>query len=263
MLIDFHVHTFPDALAERTLAKLAPIAGIVPATKATLSDTCEKMRDWGVNLCVLQPVATKPKQVRTINDLAAKNRGKGFLSFGALHPDLENFKDEIAHLMELGIKGIKLHPDYQGFFIEDPRMFPIYDVLEQERIPVVFHTGYDPISPNLIHASPAGIAEVNRRFPQLTIIAAHLGGMMSQPEQAEELLGRDVYLDLSMSHTCPDSWYREILIRHGAQRILFGSDCPWSTPEVQLKKLQSAGLSALEIEQITHSNAERLVGTLV
>ena len=142
-------------------------------------------------------------------------------------------------------------------------MFPIYDALEQERIPVVFHTGYDPISPNLIHASPAGIAEVNRRFPQLTIIAAHLGGMMSQPEQAEELLGRDVYLDLSMSHTCPDSWYREILIRHGAQRILFGSDCPWSTPEVQLKKLQSAGLSALEIEQITHSNAERLVGTLV
>jgi len=258
MVIDFHVHTFPDALAERTLVKLAAISGNNPATLGTLSNTRERMREWGVDAFVLQPVATKPTQVRTINDLAAQTVGA--VSFGTLFPDGENFRREFDHFLRLGLPGVKLHPDYQGFFVEEPRMFPFYDALEQENIPVLFHAGWDPLSPNLVHATPAGIAEVHQRFPKLTIIAAHLGGLISNADQAELLLGRNVYFDLAMSHRCPDAWYQTILRRHGAERILFGSDCPWSTPQAQLEKLRAAGLSEKEESLILHENAERLLG---
>ncbi len=99
--------------------------------RGTAEETIQRFDEWGINKGVLLSVATKPTQQRVINDWCAQQDGGRFISFGGIHPDAEDYEQEIAHIKELGLHGIKLHPDYQGFIIDDERMDKIYDAIER------------------------------------------------------------------------------------------------------------------------------------
>ena len=145
MVIDFHVHAFNPKVAEKAVEKLQACSGITPFTRGTAEETIQRFDEWGVDKGVLLSVATKPTQQRVINDWCAEQDGGRFISFGGIHPDAEDYEQEIAHIKELGLHGIKLHPDYQGFMIDDERMDKIYDAIERADLPV--------ISPNSTSAS--------------------------------------------------------------------------------------------------------------
>lgn len=260
-LVDFHAHAFPDAIAERTLKKLSEIANAAPFTDGTLSDTREKQKESGVTLTVIQQIATKPSQQMTVNNWAAANQKDGLVFFGSVHPDAEDAVSELSRIKEIGLKGVKLHPDYQEFFVEDKRVFPLYAEMQRLGLPLLFHAGRDPLSPDLVHATPKGISEVAKAFPKLTVIAAHLGGMERSDDVERYLVGLpNVYFDLSMAHTFADPAQAERIVKaHGTDHVLFATDLPWGTAKLTLDYMAQLHLSEEEKEQIRWKNAYRIL----
>lgn len=262
MLIDFHIHLFPDALAPRTIPHLAGICGITPNTDGTLGDTLSKLEQWGVDKAVVLHIATKPSQQQNVNAFAASIQSDRIISFGSVHPAAPDAVEMLSQIKSMGLRGIKLHADYQGFFADDRAAYPIYETCAALGLPIVFHAGQDPLSPDVVHAGPKALAQVAQDFPYLRLIAAHLGGMNRYDEVEEFLVGRkNVWLDTSMAaECCPAEQFRRIIRAHGVQRVLFATDCPWSTPPRQLDFLEAAGVSPEELDRITYQNALDLLG---
>jgi predicted TIM-barrel fold metal-dependent hydrolase len=267
MLIDFHVHLFPDALAARTLEKLSGIAeeggkGAPYFTDGTFAGTKRRMKEWGVDAFVTQHIATSPRSMRKVNDFAAQVRGEGVYSFGSVHPDAPDALEELDRIRALGLDGVKLHPDYQNFFVDEDRMAKLYERMAALRLPLLLHAGWDPLSPDLVHAEPERIARVLDGCPDLVVIAAHLGGMRRYDAVEKHLLGRrNLYLDTAMTspYLHDPAQYARIMRGHGLDRILFATDCPWSTPERELQLLEGIGLEAEERERVTARNALALL----
>lgn len=268
MLIDFHVHLFPDALAGRTLEKLSQTAseggsGAPYFTDGTLEGTKRRMEDWGVDAIVTQHIATSPRSMHKVNDFAAQVRAERIYSFGSVHPDAPDALEELDRIRALGLDGVKMHPDYQNFFVDDDKMAALYERMAALRLPLLLHAGWDPLSPELVHAEPARIARVLDGFPNLTLIAAHLGGMRRYDQVEKHLLGRrNLYLDTAMTspYLHDAAQYARIVRGHGLDRVLFATDCPWSTPERELALLDRIGLDAQERAQVTAQNALALLG---
>lgn len=261
MVIDMHVHVFPDALAKRALGDIGETSHMPPVTDATVNTTKIKLMEWGISAGAVMHIATKPGQQTKINNWAAEIQDDFFYSFGSVHPDDPNSVNEIARIKEMGLYGVKLHPDYQNFFANDKKVYPIYDAIQELGLPVTFHAGWDPVSPDACHTPPQALAEIARRFPRMTIIAAHLGGMDACDEVEQHLIGlENVYLDTSMSYLfCGTEQARRIIVNHGDERVLFASDCPWSLPQDQIDYIEKLGLSSNALQNIYFRNAQRLL----
>lgn len=258
--IDFHTHAFADEIAERAIAKLSATAGLPPQANGTVGDLVQKLDAWGIDRAVLLPIATKPSQQRKINDWAMSVNSDRILAFGSVHPDAQDALDELSRIHALGFKGIKLHPDYQGFFIDDAHLFPIYEKCAQLGLIIVFHAGFDALSPDVIHAVPEASARVAARFPSLTMVLAHLGGFRRWDEVEQHLVGNNVYLDTAfIADEISDEQALRIIRRHGADKILLASDCPWHTPLQEVSMLRRLPLTDSELALIFHQNAERLL----
>ncbi len=262
MVIDFHVHAFNPKVAEKAVEKLQACSGITPFTRGTAEETIQRFDEWGIDKGVLLSVATKPSQQRVINDWCAQQDGGRFISFGGIHPDAEDYEREIAHIKELGLHGIKLHPDYQGFMIDDERMDKIYDAIERADLPVIFHSGYDCVSPDLIHSTPERALNMIKKHPKLKVILAHLGANMMWEQVRDVLAGVDgeVYFDTAFTSMCPDELMQAIVEKHGADRILFASDCPWDSSYLIKEKILRLNISEDNKDKILGGNAERLLG---
>ncbi len=265
MIIDFHVHTFPDKLAPKAVGRLAAISGIDPFTDGTEADTLEKMAKNGIDASVCLNIATRPGQEHTINDTAAgleARTGGKLIGFGSVHPDSPDAPDELKRCRELGLKGIKLHPDYQGFMIDDRRLWPLYCALEELGLFVTFHSGWDCYSPEHVHCPPARAAKVAAAFPRLRMCFAHFGGLRMWEDVRAELAGRDnVYFDTAMAATMglTPELARKIIAAHSADNILLGSDCPWEDPARSVQYVVELGLSDALTEKILCGNALSLL----
>ncbi len=261
MIIDAHVHIFTDSIAEKAITRLAQISRMPYYTNGTLADTKEKMKLWNVDAVLALSVATKPKQQKTINEWACATQDhRSVFCLGTVHPDAPDAAAELERFSQLKLYGLKLHPDYQNFQIDEERLFPIYDAAAQLNIPIVFHTGWDPLSPDFVHAPPALVAKVAKLFPKLTIIAAHLGGMKRYDESEEFLTDLDnVYLDTAMcAQFCSVEQFSRIVLKKGVDHILFGSDCPWSSSALEIQFIQKAHLPSPSLDLIFSENAIRL-----
>lgn len=265
MLIDFHMHTFPDIIVKKTMEKLIEVCILPPHTDGSLKNTLEKMDKWGVDIGVLLNIATKPSQQNTINNSAAliQSRNENIICFGSVHPDAQDLEEEVERIKSLGLKGIKLHPDYQNFFLNDRKADRMYKAIEASGLPLVVHTGYDPVSPDTIHAEPYMIADVLDRFPNLTFIAAHFGSRGMYDGVEKYLVGRkNLYLDTGLmpyDHGCPTEQFERIVRNHGVDKILFASDCPWGSPSDTLEYIEHTSLTSNEKELIYSENAKRLL----
>lgn len=260
--IDFHTHAFVDSLAERAVGKLAETSDIKPFANGTVSDLKRALKECGIDGGLLLPVATKPSQQRTINDWAASCMDDTFFSFGTVHPDAENAFEELEYIKSLGMKGVKFHSEYQLFLPDEERMMPIYRKAAELGLAAVFHGGWDPLSPDYIRGTPDRFARAAEAVPELTFIVAHLGGMNLWNDVEKYLAGKftNVYLDTAViaGHISDEQLLR-IIRTHGAERILFGSDCPWDNPLNEIEMLNRLPLTEDEREMIFYKNAEKLL----
>jgi len=262
MIIDIHTHTFPDALAARAVAALAEKAQVPALTDGTNAGLRASMRQAGIDLSVVAPIATKPSQVRAINAWAAEvNRaGDGLLALGTLHPALTDWGVEINRLVADGIPGIKMHHDYQDAFVDDPTQFPMFHALAEAGRFILLHAGVDIGLPPPVHCTPERLARVLDAVPELVVIAAHMGGYAQWDAVEAYLVGRNLYFDTSYSQVDLGAARFTALIRsHGPARILFGTDSPWTDPATELASLRALPLPADQLAAITGGNAQQLL----
>lgn len=259
MIIDTHIHFFKDELADRARKKMSAAAKIPYYTDFTEADTRKKLRDWGVDIGIVLPIATLPAHQENVNNWAAGIQGDGVLSCGSIHPEAPDAIEELHRIKELGLIGIKLHPVYQNFYVDDERIYPVYEEICKLGFPVVLHSGYDPISPDCPYVPPARVARLRDAFPQMKLIAAHLGGVLEQSESAEHLIGTDIILDLSVVPVYMEQEHLERVIKtHGAHRLVFGSDTPWCLPTDVIAVLEKCHLSSEEMDCILYKNAAEI-----
>lgn len=262
-IFDFHMHAFPDAIAARTIAHLETVCHTKPHTDGTAGGLLRYLAENKFAAGVLMQIATKPSQQHTVNNWAAalQREHPNLYAFGSIHPDAPDWEEELWRIRDLGLKGVKLHPDYQHFHTDEERMRPIYRTLAETGLPVLFHGGIDPLCPEDVHNPPRAMARVLEWEPTLCVIDAHLGDMQNGRETLNCLAGAPLYLDLSMACVLlPLSQVAAIVERHGAGRILFGTDCPWGEPQKDLEVVKALQLSPGEEEQILSGNAKKILG---
>ena len=261
MLIDFHTHAFPEKIAARAIAKLAHSAGgLQPQTDGTLASLKEEMAKDGVSMAVVHSIATNPGQQTKVNDYAIEmDRDPAIIAFGSVHPDAPNALEELERLKEAGIRGIKLHPEYQQFYADDEKMKPIYRKISQLGLITLFHAGQDYGFPAPYHGMPHQIRTALGWFDS-PVVAAHWGGMGCGSDVLAQLCGEHIYFDLSMGYfAMPKHMAQSIIDAHGCGKLLFGSDMPWHRPAWELRLLDSLDISMEDKEKIFCQNAMRLL----
>ncbi|MDR2514816.1 MAG: amidohydrolase family protein [Christensenellaceae bacterium] len=262
MLIDFHAHCFPDALAGRAIAALAERSGLAPCFEGTVSGFKALMERERVDGAVLLNIATNERQQGRVNDFAiAVQLGEPKLhAFGSVHPKAPDFEAELLRLKGAGIRGVKLHPDYIATFADAPELDPIYEQAAALGLCVVLHAGWDFVSPNLIYATPERILNVTKRHKTLNLIAAHLGGFRQWAGAEALLAGQNLYLDTSFAFgEIEPEQARRILQKHDENRLLFGSDAPWLSPKKSFEGLDSLHFPGAWMEKVCSGNALRLL----
>ena len=277
MVIDFHTHVYPEKIAEKTISALVSSApGVRVHTKGTIQALLESMDNAGIDQSVILPVATRKGQFDSINRYALNinQSSDRLISFGGIHPDDDDIPGKLRFLKENGFKGIKIHPDYTGTFIDDERYITIVTEAARQGLLVVTHAGVDPAF-DVIHCTPqrgravmdlaVSRAGVSRPF----MVFAHLGGMYVHKDVEKYLLGTNCYIDISCSFSSLQSFCDtddedvvRVIKAHGADKILFATDSPWNNQKEYLEHFrQLEGITDYEKELILHKNAERLLHT--
>jgi hypothetical protein len=258
-IIDVHTHAWPDAVAEKAVSGLMTEGMLTPCYDGTVAGLLADMDRCGVDASIIQPVATKPNQVASINTWVAGIGNPRVVPFGAMHPDLDDPAREISRMASLGLRGFKMHPEHQSFAPDEPRLSPIYEAALEHDMTVFFHAGADEVH-ETVRGTPEAFSAVLDAYPDLRVVLAHLGGYRVWNHVAELLVGRDVYLDTAytLGHL-PDADFVEIVHAHGAERVMFGSDGPWTDAAAEIAWLRRLPLREGVIEAILGENAERLL----
>ena len=259
MFIDFHTHCFPEKIAEKAMDKLSFTAGIKPTTDGTLKGLLISMEESGIDKSVVLSIATNEKQQRSVNDFAASVNGSRVIAFGSVYPDAPNALDELERIKELGLKGVKFHPEYQNFYIDDEKMKPIYKKISELGLITVFHAGADYGYPPPYHATPDRIERALKWF-DAPVVAAHWGGLDYGEGVIKYLCGLPIYIDTSYGYGCMSKYTAQTIIeKHGTEKILFASDSPWHKPKWERFMIETLSLTQSEKEQIYYKNAIKLL----
>jgi len=255
MVIDFHAHIFPDKVAEKATDSISRFYENTPMAYRGHVDTLINSGDKiGVVAYVVHSTATKPEQVANINTyiIGECSKQKKFIGFGTLHPDCDINLQEIDRLLQNKIHGIKLHPDFQTFQFDTPKMDAVYDRLSEVGMPILVHAGdyrYD-------FSGPQRIANVIKKFPKLKIVAAHFGGYTQWEDSMKYLVGKRVWFDTSSTlWKLPVDKADEMIRKHGVENFFFGSDYPMWDHQDELNRFNKLTLTDSEREKILLTNA--------
>lgn len=281
MIVDFHTHTFPEKIADSVIEKLQHMSHSKPYTRATNRALQESMECAGIDYSVILPVMTNPGQVEKLNSIAVETNAKaqetGLLSFGGMHPEYGNYKQELARIQAEGIQGIKIHPAYQGLDLDDIRYLRIIDRASELGLAVMIHCGYDIGIPGHDYSSPDHVCTVMKEVQPDKLILAHMGGWRHWDEVEKKLLGMPLYLDTAfvlgtieapdgMTRDPDDCWmlsneqFVRMVRKHGAEHVLFATDNPWSDQKRTLERIQALPLTQEEQTAILGENAKKLLG---
>jgi len=269
MIIDLHTHAFPEKIAARTLEVLIANTARISDypmknyTDGTASGLLEVERRAGVDLAVVLPIVTNPKQSETINRVAKETNDAncGLYSFGSLHPADPDALSWVDKLAAEGFKGIKLHPEFQDIYADSDEMTAVCRRAAQYGMTVVLHAGRDIGYLPPVKTEPDMLLRLIDRVPDLKLVAAHLGGWMMWEEVAEKLVGTSIYFDTAFIADFIDkAAASDIISAHGADKVLFGSDAPWEDPAKTLKFLRSLSIDPEDLKKICGQNAAGLLG---
>lgn len=277
MIIDFHTHTFPDRIAHAAIDKLKKACHTPAYTDGTASCLRASMYRAGIDYSVVLPVVTNPLKTSGINDTSIELTGKdGLVYFGGIHPDTPNALVELKRIADAGIKGIKIHPVYQDAHIDDIRYLRILGKAAELGLTVVMHAGDDIGFPGRVCCSPEMTRSAVRQVGPVPLVCAHMGGWRNWQCVADNLADTSVMLDTALSfgmlEQLEEDYYTEeelslmsettfcqLLRAFGAQRILFGSDSPWSDQAASAAAIMKLPLTQEEKAAILGGNARRLL----
>ncbi|MDR0914671.1 MAG: amidohydrolase [Oscillospiraceae bacterium] len=260
-IIDMHAHIYPDKIAEKASIGVGefynlPMRNQAGSVANLLSSAAQSPIE--VTGFLVHSVAVTPKTVESINNFVSSEckAHPQFRGFGTIHAHTENFEQEIERIVQLGLRGIKIHPDTQQFDADCKEMFKIYEILQSKKLPILVHCGdyrYD-------YSHPHRIKRIMQSFPNLRLIGAHFGGWSVWDLALEYLEDENIYLDCSSSM----KWLgkvrtRELIRRYGAGRILFGSDFPMWQHKKEIECLLSLKLTIDELEKIFYKNAKQIL----
>lgn len=260
-VIDAHCHVYPDKVAARAVAGTDQFYDTHAVCAGTVAELLEMGQTVGIDHFVIQSVATTPKQVASINEFIAATVAQHpdrMTGLGTLHPDSTDIAGDIRRIVELGLHGVKLHPDIQQFPMDDPRCHPIYELCQQERLPILMHTG----DYRMDFSNPNRLKPVLDAYPDLVIVGAHFGGWSVWEEAVATLTGYDnLYVDCSSSMPFIGVEKIPALVQaYGTDRVLFGSDYPMWSPAQEVQNFLSLGFTEEEYRKMFAENACKVFG---
>lgn len=258
-VIDFHAHIYPQKIAEKASEAVGNFYDMPMSHNGTVDTLLASGERAGIGLFVVHSVATDAKQVELINNYIAQtvseHPGK-LLGFAAMHPDYEDIGKEVERVKQMGLRGIKIHPDFQKFHVDGKEAFRIYEAIEG-RLPILIHTGDYRYN----YSKAQSVLNALNRFPKLQVICAHFGGWSEWEEGISALAGTTAYVDTSSSlYAIKPEQAKKLIDEIGADHVLFGTDYPMWDPTEELARFRQIELSDTEAEKILHKNAERLLG---
>ena len=259
-MIDFHTHIFPEKIASRTLSFLSERCQTKPATNGMAEGLLASMEEAGLDCSIALPVVTKPSQFDSINRFACEFQEGQILSFGGIHPESKDYKGQLNILKQYGFKGIKLHPDYQGVFIDDIHYKRIISYATELDLIVSIHAGFDPGYPECTHCTPERIYNMFKDVRPEKLVLAHMGGFMRWDEVEECLVGLPVWFDTAVVFgKISDEQFMRIARKHGTDKIMFATDSPWAGQKEFVEHLKGLPFTDAEKQAIFHGNAEKLL----
>lgn len=277
MIVDLHTHTFPDKIAAAAIDKLKHAGRITPFTDGTVQGLKDSMQAAGVDYSVVLPVATNPVKVHSMNDVSLQLTGRdGLIYFGCMHPDCTYWHEELGRIAAAGLKGIKIHPVYQGVNIDDERFVRILTRAGEVGLKVVMHAGDDIGFPGEVRCSPEMIVRALKKAGPVELILAHMGGWRNWAAVEKLLPQENVRIDTAFAlgeitplHENDYSESERQLLRaeefcrlvraFGSERVLFGTDSPWADQKKSVEDIRSLPLTETEKENIFGKNAQRLL----
>ena len=277
-IIDFHTHTFPDAIAQKAIAGMQQSSHAAAFGSGTVDGLLSSMEKAGISRSVVLPVATNPLKISSINGKTiAQGKSQRVVNFGAMHPQAENWKEELNRLAAAGVPGIKLHPQYQGTDITDIRYLRILDHAASLGLLIVTHAGDEIAYPGDVRCSPEMVRSVFDQLGNIPLVLAHMGGWKNWERVADNLAHTGCYLDTAISlgqivpiddHYSPadlpllrEEDFVSLVRAFGSDRILFGTDSPWADQKQEAAHIAALPLTQTEIENILSLNATRLLNS--
>ncbi len=255
-VIDIHNHVFPDHIALRAAESIRDYYKLPMYGDGTLQTMLDRAGEFRVEHFFVCSAALKPEKVRTANEFTAIQRARSprILSFGTTHAGVRDQIEVFRQIEAFGLSGVKLHPDFQGFAVDDERLDEAWRQAIRLKLPVLIHVG----DPNSDLSSPSRVYRVMERFPELKIIAAHMGGYQVK-EAAECLVGTHCYFDTSQwFYFLTEAEFLERIEKHGVEKILFGSDYPLNVADREIKRLLKTALPKEDRDAIFYRNAKNL-----
>jgi predicted TIM-barrel fold metal-dependent hydrolase len=279
MVIDIHTHAFPDSIAELAVKKLSSSGHIPYFSNGTAKGLTDSMKKAGIDYSVVLPVATNPLKLSSMNTFSIENNGKdNLIYFGAMHPDAPDWKKELERIAKNGIKGIKIHPVYQDADIDDIRYLRILNKAAELGLIVLMHSGNDVAFPGAVRCSPKMIANALKQVGDIKIILAHMGGWKNWQEVAECLVPTSAMLDTAFAlgkitplddtfskdylNLLSSEDFMKLVSAFGCDRILFGTDSPWTDQSKSLELIRDLPLTDDEKAKIFGINAINLLGMM-
>jgi hypothetical protein len=261
-IIDFHVHVFPDSLAERAVAQLEKEGNARAFLDGKVSSLLASMDRTGIARAVVCSIATKPEQFAPILKFSQHIASPRILPLASIHPLGDPDPVGKARLVaEAGLPGIKVHPYYQAFDLDDRALDPLYRALDELGLVVVSHTGFDFAFPRDRKGDPVRILRVLERFPTLKLVTTHIGAWDDWDEVERHLIGKPIWMELSMSiELLGRERARDMLLSHPADRVLFGTDSPWTGQAETLTLARSLNLPEHREAAMLAGNARTLLG---
>ena len=258
-VIDFHTHYYPDKIVEKALNKA--IEFIKPVTNGTRAGLLESMKKNNIAYSVALPMVNCPENARSLNLWASRENHDEIIMFGSVHPEEETPEETLKYVAEMGMKGIKVHPEYQNFHFADPKYDRIWSACADLDLIVLTHTGFDIMFPPPYHCTPEDLAQVIKRHPKLKLVAAHGGGMRMFDEVEKHLCGKNIYFDLAFMNdmNIDTETLNRLVQRHNEDCILYGSDSPWCDQGEMIEIVQNLSVSEEAKKKIFHKNAEKLL----
>jgi predicted TIM-barrel fold metal-dependent hydrolase len=267
MIIDFHTHIFPDKIAGATINALSTNASIPPHSDGTLKGLLDRMDEGNVEIAINLPVLTRAKQFDSITAFGKETNSntygnKRVISFGGMHPDMEDYEENLKLLKREGFLGIKLHPDYQGTFIDDERYIKILSYAKKLDLITVTHAGLDgAFVGQPIKCTPKRVLKLLDALGGYDkLVLAHMGGNELFNEVYDSLAGENLYFDTS--YVLPQlgqETFEKITEKHGENKILFATDSPWQSTKKQVEIIKSYKLGKETENKILYENAKELL----
>ena len=268
MIIDFHTHIFPDKIANKTIQTLSEKGGIPPFSDGTVNGLLDAMEKAETDISITLPVMTSPSQFDSINTFAAKinetfaDSQKKLISFAGIHPLCEDIEKKMKFIKDNGFLGIKLHPDYQGTFIDDDSYVKILECAKEYDLIVVTHSGADcGFRGQPVKCTPDRVLKLIEKVPYSKLVLAHMGANEMFDEVYDKLCGTEVYFDTAyVLRFIGEDMFKKILKNHGEDKVLFATDTPWSDVKTDVNILRSFNLGERVENKIFCENAQKLLG---